>query len=227
MRARPARRSLSSANQCQPPITTASVLLLMLSLHAMVHCNGIGTQASLDSAAAALHSGNLGLALPHALDAWGSGRACQGLRIALWITHGEQPSGGLVSFVSQCNGAADSGVTRDVRCSTFNPPANVFQFRLVGPRTRRHASRPPPHPPPCAHGHKNITFQRRILVVTCHRIMPCSLLFRLPSQEFSHRRRCSRCRRCGLPPQSRACRQQRLRSCVIALVTACAYVHYD
>ncbi len=109
MRARPARRSLPPANQFQPLITTASVLLLMLSLLAVVNCSVISTQASLDSAAAALRSGNLGLALPHALDAWGSGHSCPGLRIALWITYGEQPSGGLLSFVSQCSGAADSG----------------------------------------------------------------------------------------------------------------------
>ena len=110
MRAPPLRCSLPSTNHRQPPITTAAVVLLMLSLLAMVNCGGISTQASLDSAAAALHSGNLALALPHALDAWGTGSSCHGLRIALWITHGQQPSGGLVSFVSQCSGAADSGV---------------------------------------------------------------------------------------------------------------------
>ncbi len=47
--------------------------------------------------------------------------------------------------------------------------------------------------------------KRGIMVVTCHRIMPPSLLFRLPSQQSRYRRCCPRCCRCGLPPQQRAC----------------------
>jgi hypothetical protein len=29
--------------------------------------------------------------------------------MALWMTHGEQPPGGLFDFISHCNGAADAG----------------------------------------------------------------------------------------------------------------------
>jgi hypothetical protein len=90
------------------------MVLLMLSYLAIINCGGSRTQASLEAAAAALRSGNVALALSTALDAWDRGRACEGLRIALFITHGDQPSGGLFSFVSQCNGVADSGVRRDV-----------------------------------------------------------------------------------------------------------------
>jgi hypothetical protein len=47
-------------------------------------------KSSLAAAAAALQSDDIAAATSHALEAWWSGRACEGLRMALWLTHGAE-----------------------------------------------------------------------------------------------------------------------------------------
>ena len=70
------------------PLVGLMLLLLLPSLS-----SGGSTRASLDAASAAFHANNIDAAVSHAIEAWRSGRACEGLRMALWMTHGEQVRG--------------------------------------------------------------------------------------------------------------------------------------
>jgi hypothetical protein len=87
---------------------TVGVALILL-LRFLLASAGSSTQSSLNAAAAAFSSNDIELAITHAEHAWSSGAACEGLRMALWISHGTRPHGGLFDFISRCNGITDSG----------------------------------------------------------------------------------------------------------------------
>ncbi len=103
----------------------AGVALNLLFRLLLASAGSSSTQSSLNAAAAAFNSNDIELAITHAEHAWSSGAsitfpkyvfvtlwpgaACDGLRMALWISHGSRPSGGLFDFISRCNGVTDSG----------------------------------------------------------------------------------------------------------------------
>ena len=109
------------------------LLLLLLLLIPLVSAKSSSSSPNyfLSAAAAAYHSNDIALALSHSLAAWRAGRVCEaecagggggceGLRMALWMTHGSEPPGGVLEFVARCDGAADAGevwgLGRDLDC---------------------------------------------------------------------------------------------------------------
>jgi hypothetical protein len=99
-------RSIILMQHAHATVGVALILLLRLLL---ASAGSSSTQSILNAAAAAFSSNDIELAITHAEHAWSSGAACEGLRMALWISHGTRPPAGLFHFISRCNGVADSG----------------------------------------------------------------------------------------------------------------------
>jgi hypothetical protein len=121
--------------------TIHALLLLLLLLIPLVSAKSSSSSSPnyfLSAAAAAYHSNDIALALSHSLAAWRAGRVCEaqcagggvcdsecvgggggceGLRMALWMTHGSEPPGGVLEFVARCDGAADAGEVWGLGCN--------------------------------------------------------------------------------------------------------------